>query len=35
MSEGDHHVALDRHSCVDCHNPHGGSDQFFLKRAEP
>ncbi len=21
-------------SCVECHNPHGGADRFFLKRSE-
>ena len=27
--------ADDQRSCVECHNPHGGSDRFFLKRTGP
>lgn len=35
LTEGPHHAMLDGMACVECHNPHGGDDRFFLKRSEP
>ncbi|MEK7328413.1 MAG: cytochrome c3 family protein [Chloroflexota bacterium] len=35
LSVGATRQADDQRSCVNCHNPHGGSDRFFLKRTEP
>ena len=42
LSGGDHHAGArlesrssDQRSCEECHNPHGGSDRFFLKRTVP
>ena len=26
-----HHKTMDKERCVDCHNPHGGEDRFFLR----
>jgi len=34
MTEGRHHVAIGEHDCVECHDPHGGNDPYFLKRAK-
>lgn len=34
LTTGTHHETIESRSCVDCHNPHGGDDRFFLKRAE-
>lgn len=30
LGEGPHHDALEETSCAECHDPHGGSDPFFL-----
>jgi predicted CXXCH cytochrome family protein len=30
LTTGDHHADLERRTCIECHNPHGGSDRFFL-----
>ena len=35
LTVGPHHQTIERQSCVDCHHPHGGSNRFFLKRAQP
>jgi len=35
LTTGEHHAALDRQSCVECHDPHGEADRFFLKRGQP
>jgi len=35
LTKGEHHADLERRTCVDCHNPHGGNDRFFLKRTGP
>lgn len=32
LTEGPHHETTDRQICTDCHNPHGGSDRFFLEQ---
>jgi len=35
LTSGDHHAEVESASgdkCVECHNPHGGGDAFFLKR---
>lgn len=34
LSTGEHHVQADR-ACTDCHDPHGGDNRFFVKRAGP
>ena len=26
-----HHKTMDKERCVDCHDPHGGDDRFFLR----
>ena len=26
-----HHATMDKERCVDCHDPHGGDDRFFLR----
>lgn len=35
LAAGDYHAAMGQRSCIDCHNPHGGEDRFFLKRSVP
>lgn len=35
LSVGATRKADDQRSCVECHNPHGGGDRFFLKRTGP
>jgi len=35
LSTGEHHAALDQKTCVDCHNPHGGDNRFFVKGSGP
>jgi len=35
LTQGEHHADLEQRTCVDCHNPHGGNDRFFLKRTGP
>jgi predicted CXXCH cytochrome family protein len=34
LTTGEHHAQADR-ACTDCHDPHGGNDRFFVKRAGP
>jgi len=29
--EGDYHDGIELRSCVDCHDPHGGNNQYFVK----
>lgn len=31
LIEGPHHAASEEKSCVECHDPHGGDNRFFLK----
>lgn len=33
LTTGEHHSDLEKTSCVECHDPHGGSERYFLKRA--
>ncbi|MFQ5591583.1 MAG: cytochrome c3 family protein [Phycisphaerae bacterium] len=35
LAPGPHRDTIDHQSCVACHNPHGGSYKYFLRRAEP
>ena len=35
LTTGEHHADLEQRTCVECHNPHGGNDRFFLKRTGP
>lgn len=35
LTEGPHHAAIGERDCVECHDPHGGNDPYFLKRAKP
>lgn len=34
LTEGTHAGDAGERSCVECHDPHGGADRFFLKRTE-
>lgn len=34
LTTGPHHAGIDQQTCIACHDPHGGDDPFFLKRAE-
>lgn len=34
LSTGEHHAQPDQ-ACTGCHDPHGGDNRFFVKRAEP
>ncbi|MEK6674893.1 MAG: cytochrome c3 family protein [Planctomycetota bacterium] len=34
LSEGEHHAGVERQSCVECHDPHGSDERFFLKRVD-
>lgn len=34
LSAGEHHAKAEQ-SCTECHDPHGGDDRFFVKRAGP
>ncbi|MBI1827507.1 MAG: hypothetical protein HY287_18035 [Planctomycetes bacterium] len=34
LSAESHPPTLEQ-GCVDCHNPHGGTDRFFVKRTQP
>lgn len=37
LDGGDHHAVLESESppaCIQCHDPHGGSNEFFLKQSE-
>ncbi len=34
LTTGPHHEGIETQTCVNCHNPHGGDDRFFLKRVE-
>lgn len=34
LSTGLHHDATDTVTCVECHDPHGGRDKYFLRQSE-
>jgi len=34
LTEGPHHAQIDSQTCVECHDPHGGDDKFFLRSGE-
>jgi predicted CXXCH cytochrome family protein len=34
LSEGRHHTAVAEQPCIECHDPHGADNRFFLKRTE-
>lgn len=34
LTVGEHHTTVDQETCVACHDAHGGTDRFFLKRSE-
>lgn len=31
LTTGQHHATMDEKRCIDCHDPHGGDDRYFLK----
>jgi predicted CXXCH cytochrome family protein len=35
LTRGEHHKQLETSNCLECHDPHGGDDRFFLRRNEP
>jgi predicted CXXCH cytochrome family protein len=35
LTTGQHHATLPEQACVDCHDPHGGADRFFLRPSQP
>jgi predicted CXXCH cytochrome family protein len=30
MRTDKHHATIEQDRCIDCHDPHGGDDRFFL-----
>ncbi|MFH0980191.1 MAG: cytochrome c3 family protein [Planctomycetota bacterium] len=34
LTTGPHHANAVRTACVECHDPHGGTNRFFVKRSE-
>ena len=34
LTTGAHHEGIEHQTCINCHDPHGGDDRFFLKRVE-
>ena len=32
LTKGPHHTDIDTRTCTECHDPHGGSNQFFVKQ---
>jgi len=35
LSTGEHHTGIHRRACTDCHDPHGGTNRFFVKGVGP
>lgn len=35
LSGGEHHAGIDQRTCVECHDPHGGTNRFFVKGVSP
>ena len=35
LSTGDHHTAPGQRNCIECHDPHGGDNRFFVKGSGP
>lgn len=34
LTTGPHHQGIETQTCVNCHDPHGGNDRFFLKQVD-
>lgn len=30
LRSGEHHATIEEERCIDCHDPHGGDDRFYL-----